>query len=151
MTSWMKWVAAPVAALAFVLSTAALVVRAEDGTAGKGSISGKVVDGTGAAVADAMVRVVAAGEKNATKLDSPIGLEEDGGAKKDKGGKNGKPPAVAEGKTDAEGKFSLSGIPAGKYAVHAMLKGKGRGNAKVTVEDGKTADVGTITLAEKPK
>jgi hypothetical protein len=153
MFGWIKWVAAPVAAMGFMLGTAALTSRAEEGTTGKGTITGVVNDANGKAVAGANVRVVAPTEgankgKNNASV-SPIELAKKGEGKH--GAKGDKHPAVAEGITDADGKFTLSNVPAGSYVVHAHLKGTGQGHTDVTVEDGKTASV-TITLQpEAPK
>lgn len=118
-----------------------------------GSISGKVVDADGNAVADAMVRVMPAKEKPAAKGPKKENLVEDGAKadKPEKADKPKRPQAVAEGKTDANGAFKLEGIPAGNYVVMAGVKEKGlMGHAAVTVAEGQDATV-EIKVAPKPE
>ena len=107
-------------ALAFLLlSLAPAALYAED----PGKITGKVVDADDKAVKDAAVTVLnpAAQDRNAA--------------------------SVATAKTGEDGTFTLEKVPAGKYTVRAMVRGKGVAvKQDVTVEAGKATDVGTLTL-----
>ncbi len=127
----MRYVSAVVALAlsAMLVMVLATSVNAEMAAAG-GSVSGKVVDATGAAVEGAKVVVMPAPAKKnlvAEGGDAPVKPE--------------KPKAVGEATTDAQGAFKISGIPAGDYVVSAMAKEKGAGRAKVTVADGQNAEV----------
>jgi hypothetical protein len=161
MKNWMRWIA-PVAVLGLVLASP--MVRAEDKAAGKGTISGKVVDADGKAVAGANVVLNKAPEKaqrqkkNAAEAnpDAKNLLADD--AAKAKGDKPAKAKVepVAKVTTDAEGKFTLKDIAAGDYVLAANLKGVGNAKQKITVTDGKTADVSLALTppkkaGEKPK
>ena len=55
-------------------------------------------------------------------------------------------------KTAADGTFTLSNAPAGKYAVMAMKRreGFGHSNKPLVVKPGATVDAGTITLKKGP-
>ncbi len=115
-----------------------------------GSITGKVVDSTGAAVEGAKIRVLPAMHKEKPKKElNKKNLE--AGADAPKEGKDKEKPnkpkvaPVAEGESAADGTFKLEGIAAGEYTVVAAVKGKGMGRATVTVADGQAAEV-TIKL-----
>jgi hypothetical protein len=143
-----RFVVAPIAALAIALAFGALA-RAADEEAG-GTISGSVVDKDGKAVVGAKIRVVAAGKKK----DASGGTTSTPASPGDTSGGSAttkpKSEAIAEGKTDADGKFSLKDIPAGEYTVHANAKGQGTGKEKVSVKAGETADV-KITIEPSTK
>jgi len=142
-----RW-AAPVAALALMIGLTVTKVTAEEAKEGKGTVSGKVVDKDGAAVADAKVRLMhpnAGGKKAAaeTKAADP--------AEKPKAAAGEKPTPVAEATTDSEGKFTMPDVPAGSYRVMTNVKGKGKGAAKVEVKAGETATVELKLEEAKPK
>ena len=156
MKSWMR--IAPVALVALVFA-AAPAARAEDKAAGKGTINGAVVDADGKAVAGAEVVVTKAPEKQPKQEKQPKkqkaagenadvkALVADEPAAKEK---KPKPEPVAKATTDAEGKFEIKGLAAGDYVVTARLKGTGNGKQRVTVADGKPAEV-KISLAPAKK
>jgi uncharacterized GH25 family protein len=129
----MKW-ATPLVALGLLLTLGTSRVRAEDKKPDTGKVSGQVVDKDGKPVADAKVRILPASEK-----------KHKGEAKTDR------PAPVAEGTTDADGKFTLDNVPAGDYMVQANVKGKGMAREKVEVKAGETADAGKLTLGEVHK
>ena len=137
------------AGTALVLSAAMLLgfagsSQAEVKLAAKTAIVGKVVDDEGKAVAEAMVRVLPAplkGEKREKNL-------ADGDPEKPaKPEIKRKPKPVAEGKTNADGTFSLE-VPAGTYIVRANQKGHGAGMTRVTVAEGAQSEV-EIKLSER--
>ena len=157
----------PVIALAMVAGFSTLS-RAEDpagGTAATGSVSGTVVDKDSKPVANAQVRVVVPNKArteppaNKPAADAKIAVEDpaDKGGDKgaDKGGDKAKQggrrmEAVAQGVTDAEGKFMIEKVPAGEYNVIAAGPTKTTvGREKVTVKAGETATV-EIKLQDRP-
>jgi hypothetical protein len=142
-----KW-AAPVAALALMIGLTVSKVTAEEVKEGKGTVSGKVVDKDGAAVADAKVRLMnqAAGAKKADKAAGETKAAD--ASEKPKGEK---PVPVAEATTDSEGKFTMPDVPAGSYRVMVNVKGKGRAGDKVEVKAGETATVELKLEDAKPK
>jgi len=106
-----------------------------------GSISGTVTAKDGKAAANVAVKVIKAPE--AAQGDA----KDAGGDKKHESRKEKKLNTVANGTTDADGKFKLDNIPAGEYLVEAGGKGEPRGRGKVTVKSGEMASV-TITVKE---
>ena len=139
-----RW-AAPVAALALMISLTVTKVTAEEAKEGKGTVSGKVVDKDGAAVADAKVRLMNQAKKGPDKA---AGETKAADAEKTKAAPGEKPAPVAEATTDSEGKFTMPDVPAGSYRVMVNVKGKGRANEKVEVKAGDTATV-ELKLAEQ--
>jgi hypothetical protein len=141
MNIW-RWILPVTAALMLGFSgmsaQAAKAAKADkpDKNAGTGTVSGKVVDKDGKAVAGATVHLVKPEGRKAGKQ----------AAADNKGDRT---PPVAKTKTDKDGKFSMTAVPAGAYRVIARSEGKGRGNAQVTVETGKTAEV-ALTLGDVP-
>jgi hypothetical protein len=113
--------------------------QAEVKLAATSSISGKVLDGEGKAVAGAMVRVLHKEDAKPAKKEKNL----DDGEKPKKKEKK----AIAQGRTDDSGAFKLD-VPAGEYVVMANLKGSGVGRAEVTVADGASATV-EIKLKER--
>src|SRR5439155_25511535 len=103
--------------------------------AATGSVSVTVSDKDGKPVEGATVRITqpktAAGktEKSEPKLADDT---------KPAAGKNA---AIAEGKTDKDGKAKLENIAAGDYNLAANLKGVGNARQKITVKAGETLDV----------
>jgi len=125
----------PAVALGLFSTLPSLRVRAGDTPAttqavGSGSVTIKVVDADGSPVVGAKVQLVQPHKKG----DAESGEKRSG--------------PLAEGTTDAQGSVTLSGIVAGSYRAVAILKGSGRGAAKVTVGDEPGAPV-TITLKGK--
>lgn len=118
------------AAALMLLSFTSQPVRAET-MSDNGTISGTVTK-DGAPVANVEVRVMKPRGGAATQ---PA-----------EGGKPAKMTPVATGKTDDQGKFTISNVPAGSYNVTAGNKKEGRGMAKVDVKAGETADV-TVTVS----
>jgi len=113
------------AVLAFVMMP---TLRADD--AATGSVSGTVVDASGAAVSGAKVSVF--------------------GPKPTDGSK---PVAVGTGTTDDKGAYSIKSLPPATYTVAASVKEKKlRGMAKdVVVEAAKETKVDPITVKEGHK
>jgi hypothetical protein len=158
MSKLLKW-SLPALAFAVVVSLAGVRAVAEEGAA-KGKVTGIVHNEEGTPVANATVRLVAAQtkvEKDAdktTEKDAAKPQAADEGAAKPAADEEKptkrpeRPKAVAEGKTDAAGKFELE-APAGKYTVIANLRGQGRTQKTVELKAGETKDAGTLTL-KKP-
>lgn len=119
------------AAALMLMSFTSTTVRAQ---ADNGTISGTVTK-DGAPVANVEVRVVKPRGGAATQ---PA-----------EGGKPAKMTPVATGKTDDQGKFTISNVPAGSYNVTVGNKKEGRGMAKVDVKAGETADVTVTVTAAK--
>ncbi len=137
----LKWVA-PVAALALLAGFNQGQVRAADeAAAAKATVNVTVVDKDGKGVEGARVRLMAPPKKAADA--ATANAAGDTPAPKKGGGK-----AIAQGKTDKDGKVALSGVPDGEYVVNAGLKAQNlRGMEKVTVADGKDVSV-TVTVKE---
>ena len=112
------------AGIALLVVLGVSVARAAEEKAPSGSISGKVVDKSGLAVADCLVFVAPAAQK--MRL------------------------VVGEGVTDKEGKFNIQGIPDGEYNVKFRTRdGKGKATKSASVADGRALDLGKITLQFK--
>jgi hypothetical protein len=126
-----KWIT-PVVALALLVCLNSSA-RAEDA---KGTISGTVKNTDGTPAASAKIRVMKTEMKSDKGEAKPQANE--GGKEKKKG------KAVAEATTDEQGNFKVE-VPPGDYTVSALLMGVGKGNEKVTVKAGETANV-TINL-----
>lgn len=143
----LKWIA-PLLALGLMGFFAGTAQAADE----KGTVTGTVLDKDGKAVEGAMVRIMAPRQRGDAPADGARKQADDpkppaaGGG----GGAGGRqrPPAIAEGTTDKDGKFSLQ-APAGKYVVFAGVRGKGMGRAEVTVEAGKTVNV-ELKLSDAP-
>jgi hypothetical protein len=137
---------APLVALALAL-TYAKALRAADAPAADattGKVAVTVTDKDGKPVEGATVRVTA--PKAAAGKTSDKSAPQAAGDKA-AGGKNAA-PAVAEGKTDKDGKATLENIPAGDYNLSANLKGQGNARQKITVKAGDTLTV-SLQLAAK--
>jgi hypothetical protein len=163
MSKIVKW-SLPALAFAMMVGVAGIRAQAQEGAgaAAQGKVTGVIHNEDGTPAANVTVRLVAASkiekkadkeaEKEAGKGGAkPQAADEGTGAAKqaeeDKK-KPERPKAVAEGKTDAAGKFELE-APAGKYTVMANMRGQGRVQKTVELKAGKTEDVGTLTL-KKP-
>lgn len=146
MSKLLKW-SLPTLAFAVVVSLAGVRAVAQEGSAAaNGKVTGIVHNEDGTPAANVMVRLVAAPSKADKKADKQKGGAAPQAADEEKPGKKPeRPKAVAEGKTDAAGKFELD-APAGKYIVMANLRGAGRAQKTVEVKAGETKDVGTLTL-----
>jgi uncharacterized GH25 family protein len=155
--SWM----APAFAVAIAM-TFNVLVRAADaaGTKTGGTVTGQVTDKDGKPVANAKVRVTV---QNSSKKSGGATTKSSGGSDdaastasrspttQGSGNSGSKTPAVAEGTTDADGKFSIADVPPGDYNVSASVKGQGAGREKVTVKSGETAEVKLKLQEAKPK
>ena len=131
----MKWIAtAAAAALLAGLPLVSLTpARAQDAAAtsqpaGKATITVTVVDSDQKPVAKARVRLTAG-----------------------KSAEGGKPAVIANGRTDDDGKATLSGIADGEYVVSANLKASGAGREKVTISNGADATVSITLKVRKAK
>jgi hypothetical protein len=137
MVRMFKFFAPAIAVLGLAL-TISPTQAADSPVAGGGTVAGTVVDSSGKGIEGAMIKVMKPRER------APKGAEAKADAAKPK---REAIPAVAEGTSGAEGKFSLANVPAGEYMVMATAKGAGRGMGKVSVKAGETATV-TLTLQE---
>ena len=122
-------------ALNFLSVVPVTTVRAGDTpattrTASSGSVTIKVVDAQGNAVSGAKVQLIKPHKKG------------------DATGEVNRPAPVAEGETDAQGTVTLTGVADGSYRAIAVLRGTGRGAAKVTVGDDATSPT-VITFKAK--
>ena len=163
MSKIVKW-SLPALAFAMMVGLAGIRAEAQEGAgaATQGKVTGVIHNEDGTPAANVTVRLVAAASKADKKAEKEAGkdapkpqaadegtgaakqAEEDKPAKKPE-----RPKPVAEGKTDAAGKFELE-APAGKYTVMANLRGQGRVQKTVELKAGKTEDVGTLTLKKMP-
>jgi hypothetical protein len=151
----MKWVT-PLFAFGMLLALSAARAGAAEVPQGKGGVSGTVVDKDGNAVAGVNVRIFQPfrkGErpgKGEGKPEKNLAADGDKPAKPEKGPKGDRPAPVATAMTDAEGKFTMADVPAGKYVVMAMLKGQGQARQPIEVKAGETATV-ALKLEKKDK
>jgi protocatechuate 3,4-dioxygenase beta subunit len=118
---------------AFALAVlASHAVKADDSATSQpsstnGSITVKVVDSDSNPVAKASLKLY---------------------AKKHKSDSEGKPTALATGKTDADGKYTFSGLANGDYKINASFKKThSKGSATVSVTDDSANPSITITMA----
>jgi hypothetical protein len=154
----MKW-AVPMAAMALLWSLQP-ARAAEAESAGKGSITGTVVDSEGKAVSGAMVRLMkpfeggrkrpqanrAAQHEQARELadEKPTKPQ-----KPERPARGERPKPVATATTDAEGKFTMNDVPEGEYMVAAMVRGQGRARQPVTIKVGEAVTV-ELKLEQRP-
>ena len=166
--------------IAVALPAVAIAGHAAD-TGKAGTISGKVVDRNGNPVGGAIVRVMrlpkgagmppGGGPGGGPGNGGPGGPGGPGGFGGPGGGPGGPGPQghikVKAGqsvwikhmlilgvtKTAADGTFTLTNAPAGKYAVMAMKRreGFGHSNKPLVVKAGRAVDAGTITLRKGPR
>ncbi len=106
-----------------------------------GSITGKVVDSQGHAVAGAMVRLIKI-PRNVSRH-KPLG-------RVIKDLQPGQTIWAITGitRTADDGTFTVNNAPAGRYRILTMLRGVGRGRLRkvIHVSSGESTDVGTIVL-----
>jgi hypothetical protein len=135
-----KWFI-PALAFGLLLGLAGEQTRAQDENKAVGTVSGTVKGQDGEAAAEVNVRIVSPpkGKKGGDAVLAPA----DGEKKK-------RPKPVAQGKTDADGKFTIENVPVGSYMVVAGGGGKGMARQAVEVKEGETASV-ELQLAPNPK
>jgi len=141
MSRMIKW-AAPLAAIALLLSLATAPTRAEDAKKETGKIAGTVLDKDGKPAVGAEVGVFHPMGKSAAKTSAQGQAE--------KPAKEKPISVVPSVKTDDKGEFTLADVPVGDYTVVARLRGAGNGRENVTVKAGETAKV-EIKLVYKAK
>jgi uncharacterized GH25 family protein len=132
----------PVLVLAVIVTLPVLPARADLPTAtplvnSTGTLTVKVVDAQGAAVANARVALIL-----------PRRHQKDGNSAT---GNRPKPNVVAKGVTRADGTFAFTNIPDGTYVAIAGLRGKGIGHERVTVTQTPSEITLTLTPHERKK
>lgn len=167
-----RWMLSAVTAVGLLAGLSSLSARAADEAkpAGKGNVSGTVVDKDGKGVAGVEVHLIkpmrrggpggpgggpgGEGHKPADQAaigQKAIGLQENGNKPGGAGGEGRpRPEPVANATTDDNGKFEMKDVPAGDYV--AMVRDdtkKVYGGGRVTVKDGETATV-EIKTTDKP-
>ena len=121
----------------------------------KGTVTGKLVDKDGNAVAGARVTLgkpmVGARHQQQQKPQGQAAEQKLTATADKKPAVSGEPKRepVATTTTDREGKFTFKDVPAGDYVVRTHLRGQGMAVARVTVAAGKAADV-ALTLKPAP-
>ena len=159
MKNVLNWAVSAALALGLTAGLMAVSAHAKDKGEGKkdgnGSITGKVVDKDGNAVAGAevvLVKAPARGEGKQKKDGAALKAEKKvkNQADDDAATEKKKPEPVATATTDSDGKFAFKDIAAGDYAVRTRMKGAGAANARVTVASGATAEV-KLQLAQGGK
>jgi len=125
---------AAVVALIALAMFAAHAAKADDAPASQpsspsGSIVVTVLDSGGNPVAKAKLKLFTKAKKSDADAE----------------GETRKPKAISTGKTDADGKYTFSGLASGDYKVNASFKKTGsKGSATVALTD--TAPNGTVTI-----
>lgn len=128
--------------VAIALFAASTTLIAADAPA-KGSVSGKVVDATGAVVKGAKVGIVSPDD-----IAKPKAQQATGGGRTNPMDKS-VVPAVTTGD---DGTYKLADVPAGKYVVLAQARAAGRGQVNVEVTAGQETKADDIKLkARTPK
>lgn len=154
-----KWVSTTVAAAMVLSLVGAPAFAQEEKPAGTGTITGTVTK-DGAPVPNAEVRLMkvmprqnrgggggAGGAGGAGDGAGAMAQDQapgEGGAKRP-----ARPEPVAKATTDAEGKFTMSNVPAGDYSVVCAVRGQGTGRATVKLAAGETKDV-KVELKQRP-
>jgi hypothetical protein len=150
------------AAVGLLVGMSAMSARAADEAAGKGKVSGTVVDKDGKGVAGVEVHLIkpmrrgpgggapAEGRKPADQAavgTKAVALQETPAAP---GQGRQRPEPVAKATTDKDGKFEMKDVPAGDYV--AMVRDDDKkvyGMGRVTVKEGETASV-EIKTTDQP-
>ena len=123
------------------------------------TISGKVVDEQGAVVAGVRVAVMPMPNRDVQPPAPPQNAEPKAAQDSDKGRGNGpggpggrqRPQPVAQGETDADGKFSLAEVPAGKYMLVAGGRdAPGVARQPIEVTEGQELSI-DLTLKPRPQ
>jgi hypothetical protein len=136
---------APLVALVLALTLSQTLRAADAPAASTGTVSVTVNGPDGKPVEGATVRVTQHMGKSAKSGDSADSKTD---TKLADSSSTAKPAAVAEGKTDKDGKVKLEDIAAGDYNLSANLKGTGSARQKITVKAGDNLDV-ELKLAPK--
>ena len=153
-----KWVIPTAATLGLALGLATIRAHAADKpatdkpaatkTEGKGTISGKLLDKDGNAVAGAQVSLVRPPGREA-KREQKAQRQNAGEKPAKAAGDKARPEPLATATTDKDGKFTFKDVAVGDYTLRTQLRGQGMAVARVTVAAGKTADV-AMTLKQGP-
>ena len=137
----------PLVAVSMVLAFS-YVLRAADAPAATGTVSVTVKDKDGKPAEGVTVRVTAprqAAPAPAAPAKPNLADEAPKPAEEPKpapgAGAGNRAPAIAEGKTDKEGKVTLEKVPAGDFNLSANLRGQGSARQKITVKAGETLAV----------
>src|SRR5437762_8242825 len=148
--SLIRWWGGPMMAVAFALAVTAFVRADDKPKSDTGTVTGKVMDKDGKAVSGAKVRVTTPGtrRRDSGATTQPASASDAGNSTASKATTR---PAIAEGTTDADGKFTLENVPPGDYSVQATLRGQGSGREKVTVKAGESASVEIHLQPTKPR
>ena len=128
----------PLLALAIIVTLPVSLACADIPTAAPladstGTITVKVIDAQGAAVANAKVALIL-----------PRRHQKGGSSTTEPSGNRPKLDVVAKGVTGADGTFTFTNIPQGTYVAIAGLRGEGFAHARVTVTQ--TPSEVTLTL-----
>lgn len=156
----MRWMLPVTAAVGLLVGMSALSARAADDEkpAGKGTISGTVLDKDGKGVADVKVQLMKpmmrrggggpGGEDKKPK--DQVSEGQQATRLQAEGKRPQRPEPVATAMTDADGKFEMKDVPAGDYMIGVRdQEKKVYGGTRVTVKDGETATV-EIKTSDKP-
>jgi hypothetical protein len=149
MNRLMKWVVTAAVTLGLAVGVVAMSANADDKpaaakTEGKGTITGKLADKDGNAVAGARVSLVQPPGKEAKREQKALRQQNAGEKPPKVAGEKTRPEPLATTTTDKDGKFTFKDVAAGDYTVRAQLRGQGMAVARVSVAAGKTADVAMI-------
>lgn len=131
MLTFVKWLAAAAAPLGLLILWSAQSAKAADVPAGKGTVTGTVLDKEGKGVAGAEVTLSRPILKRQAKLPRPV----------DKAAPDRRAEVIAKATTDADGMFTIKDVPAGDYMIACRVEGKGVARATVTVAADQTVTV----------
>lgn len=142
----------PVLAVTLLLSLSNAAVAQEAEKKQSGTVSGTVLDKDGKPASGVQVRLFHPFERGQRReaararqqqADPAAGADakEEKPRQGDKPRRAERPKPVATATTDADGKFTMSDVPVGKYVVLAMIRGQGSARQEVEVTAGGTANV----------